>query len=192
MGRFCRSSAKRPFQYRLITSLATITYFPGPAYRRCLGGCRHKSGGRDKSAKLGPVGPRGSRKKGSCGKWIGHRQKLRLKQRANGPLTASPPPQLCRLCRNWDSASLTPDLKQKTKVIMPILVHFCDYDTACWVRATRTRFGWQRHASGERVPGRAGRATGGASGGQCGQRVERVAGFSYLPINRMNLKEFSS
>jgi hypothetical protein len=35
-----------------------------------------------------------------------------------------------RLCRSWDFASFAPDLEQKTKVIMPILVYFCYCDTA--------------------------------------------------------------
>jgi hypothetical protein len=40
-------------------------------------------------------------------------------------------PYHSRLCRNWDFASFAPDWEQKTKVIMPILVYFCHYDTAC-------------------------------------------------------------
>jgi hypothetical protein len=41
-----------------------------------------------------------------------------------------------RLCRNWDFASFAPDLEQKTKVIMPILVYFCYCDTASTLRMT--------------------------------------------------------
>ena len=41
-----------------------------------------------------------------------------------------------RLCRNSDFAPFGPDLEQKTKVVMPILVYFCHYDTACALAMT--------------------------------------------------------
>jgi len=68
-------------------------------------------------------------------------------------------PCLRRLCGNWDFASFAPDLEQKTKVIMPILVYFCHYDTA-WERrgafechrATQSQFVADQNVKGSGFP----------------------------------------